>query len=155
MTGEPGVSEPTTQLPSQRRPASSDCLIGRDRGLRCLPVIPGTPWCAKHHPERAGQRSAQGREAALTRTRPPSGFGPEWEDPDFKTTEARIAFREAVAGARGRKQLDDKASATLLAACDGAMKDEHAARPAKGDAPQAPLIVEIQKFGPNGVEAPE
>ena len=60
MTGDPGVSISTTQPPSQRRV----CVVGQARGLRCLPVVPGTEHCAKHHPDLASQRSEQAAEAA-------------------------------------------------------------------------------------------
>lgn len=59
-TGEPGVSTSPTQLSTQRRV----CVEGFARSLRCFPVIPGTEYCAKHHPDRAARRSEQAAEAA-------------------------------------------------------------------------------------------
>ena len=55
------------------------CIIGQERGYKCLPVIPGTPWCAKHHPDRAAERSRQSREAALARVPEPPPVNDEIE----------------------------------------------------------------------------
>jgi hypothetical protein len=60
MTGERGVPSPTTQLSTQRRL----CVVGQAQGFRCLPVLAGTEYCAKHHPDRAARRSEQAAEAA-------------------------------------------------------------------------------------------
>jgi hypothetical protein len=88
-------------------------------------------------------------------------FGPEWDRPDFTSSEARIRFREEVAVARGRGDLDDKAATTLLKACDGAMADDQTkdAKPAPqtlivempgGGDDEAPMILEVPANGTPG-----
>ena len=74
-------------------------------------------------------------------------MGQEWkpgEYPDFTTTAARVHFRELVATARSRGEIDDKAAATLLRAVDGAARDDQA-KPNRLPAP--PVIVGLQDFG--------
>jgi hypothetical protein len=42
----------------------TDCIVGQERGFRCLPVIPNTSWCAKHHPDRKADNVATAKRAA-------------------------------------------------------------------------------------------
>jgi hypothetical protein len=109
-------------------PASTACIVGQERGQRCLPVVPGSPYCDNHNPDRrerrleitrkAARRSHEGRQPA------PLDLPPEGMTPDYSTPASRTRYREVVASARAHGKLDDKAAATLLAAVDGAMKDQ-------------------------------
>ena len=60
MTPEPGVSFSPSQPPSQLR----RCVVGLERGLKCLPVVPNTEYCDRHHPDRAVQRTERASQAA-------------------------------------------------------------------------------------------
>ena len=43
----------------------SECVTGRERGLRCFPALPGRPWCRQHDPDLAEERRASARKGAL------------------------------------------------------------------------------------------
>lgn len=45
--------------------AATACIVGQERGFRCLPPVPGRPFCAKHDPERKADNVAAARRAAL------------------------------------------------------------------------------------------
>jgi hypothetical protein len=142
---------------SQRRVAATgerrSCTRGVELGAPCaLPADPATGLCQRHDPTRAEERRFQALQAARVSHAPRALrlFGPEWADPDFKSAEARIAFREAVAGARGRGELDDRSAITLLRACDGAMADDP---PQKSTAPP-PVVVEVARFSPGAEPEP-
>jgi hypothetical protein len=92
--------------------ARGHCRVGAERGIWCvLPPAHVTGVCQRHGPALAEARRHQAQMVARTShaTRALRLFGPEWSDPDFDTPEARVRFREAVAGARGRGELDDRA----------------------------------------------
>src|SRR4029453_7969708 len=144
--GESDVPTSASQPSSQRLPQRRECSHGLERGIRCaLPPDPVTGVCQRHDPSKAEARKLQARTAAQVShaMRALRLFGPEWSDPDFSTVESRRAFREAVAGARGRGELDDNAARTLLTACDGVAKE--AERQGKPAAP--PVIVEVARYG--------
>jgi hypothetical protein len=147
VTGESAVSPSPSQRPSHRKEATAECARGLDLGRPCmLPADPATGLCQRHDPARADERRFQALQAARVSHAPRALrlFGPEWADPDFKSAEARIAFREAVAGARGRGELDDRSAITLLRACADAAADD----PPQKSAAAPPLVVEVARFSP-------
>jgi hypothetical protein len=59
------------QHPEMLRSAPSSsvtgCLTGQERGFQCLPVIPGSLYCANHDPARSGARRQKAQRAARSR----------------------------------------------------------------------------------------
>jgi hypothetical protein len=130
------------------------CAIGRSLGIeRCGTAnVPGYDSCDKHEPSRAEQRRQQASEAAKrshAARLQPLKLGPEFDAPDLSTPTSRTSLRAAVMSARRRGDIDDKAAGTLLAAIEGAMRDDRATRGPRGSgagAPPAPLVVEIPQY---------
>jgi hypothetical protein len=56
LTGDPGAFTDAVQPTVQHREAPSGCVVGRERGFRCLPVVPGSIYCANHDPDRKDRR---------------------------------------------------------------------------------------------------
>jgi hypothetical protein len=65
-TADRAPSVSSTQPVTQPRPASAGCIVGQERGFRCLSVVPGSPYCAKHHPDRKAENRENASIAART-----------------------------------------------------------------------------------------
>jgi hypothetical protein len=148
--GEPGVSTSPTQLSTQRRV----CVVGLAQGFRCLPVLPGTEHCAKHHPDRAAQRSEQAAEAAKAShaTWRPDPELEAWADAINWDDEAAIhTFLRETAVLVAKKALSPQQGQVMARLAEERLKGFQ-------KTPAAPqnLLVEVQRFDrPNGAEASE
>lgn len=116
------------------RPCSCGCgrTAQRDKELAwfCDPEIPAD----LKSKARAKRRKALDRTTA---------------DPDLSTPERRQAFREALAGAVLRDEVEPELASIAVRLVDGQAKEDQQ-RPAM---PAAPLIVEVQRFASsNGSE---
>jgi hypothetical protein len=140
MTGQPDASLAPSQQVTQRR----SCVVGLERGFRCLPTLPGTDYCAKHHPDLAARRAEQASEAArqshaLFR---PSSEMEAWADTiDFSTKESRercLAEAAQLIAKGGLTAAQGNAIAALARAAN--TKAEQA--PARRD-----VAVEVVRFG--------
>jgi hypothetical protein len=61
----------------------SDCIIGQEHGISCLPVVPGSSWCANHHPDLSAERRAKAERAArASHTRRPDPELKRWAESD-------------------------------------------------------------------------
>lgn len=128
------------------------CIVGQERGLRCLPVIPGRPYCAKHDPE----RKQENRKAARLAARASHARRP---DPEFEAWAASLVETnwtdEAIALQRLGEAMGHVATGRLTAAQGNAIAAlARAARmkPAKAAPPAQPLVVEVQRYA-NGRES--
>jgi hypothetical protein len=145
--GKSAASSLPTQPPTHPRPTSA-CVVGQERGFRCLPVIPGTAWCQKHHPDYGEERRRHAREAARARIVPPPPVDDElgrWlESLDF-TTEAgcRNALVE-TARRVGKRLLPAGIGREIRLAAADALKSFAGT---KTKASRSPVLVEVQRFG--------
>jgi hypothetical protein len=125
----------------------SDCIVGAERGFRCLPVVPGSVYCQKHHPD----KRAENREAARLAARASHARRP---DPEFEEWAASLVetdwSNETVYLQRLGEAMGHVATGRLSAAQGNALAAlARAARmkPVKASPPAAPLVVEVQRFG--------
>src|SRR5262245_45459640 len=142
------ASPPPVQHSVQHRPALGACIVGQERGLRCLPVVPGSPYCHNHHPDRREQQSAQNSIASKTshaiRTDPELEA---WADNlDFSPEKLKQTLQEvAQFVAKGALTA---AQGNAIAALARVATVERSAKPAP-----TPVEVVVQRFGPpNGSE---
>jgi hypothetical protein len=151
MTGDPIMSPSPSQPTTLRRPASSDCLVGQERGFRCLPVLPGRPYCAKHDPDQLEARRAQARLAArASHVRRVTPEMETWaESLDFTTEEGRARSLTEVAQLVA-KQAISPAEGNAIAALARA-----ATTRVPKVTPPAPLVVEVAKYDRNGHSEPQ
>lgn len=147
VTGQVDMSSPPVQLPAQHRPAPTACIVGLERGLRCLPVVPGSLYCDNHSPDRRERRREITRLAArASHAHRPDPALEAWADTFAWEDEAgvRQSLREAAAlVAKG--DLSPAQGNTIAA-----LAREWRARPAKPAQGKGPLVVEVQRYGTNG-----
>jgi hypothetical protein len=43
----------------------SECITGRERGLKCFPALPGRPYCYQHDPDLVDARRESARKGAM------------------------------------------------------------------------------------------
>lgn len=143
MTGDPRLSSSTVQPAVQHRPAPSGCITGQERGLRCLPVVPGSPYCDNHNPDRRERRREITKRAA--RASHPRRVSPEleaWADTiDLTTDEGRARSLTEVAQLVVREELRESTGNTIAALARAA-----AGGKAPKPAPVAPLLIEVERY---------
>jgi len=133
-----------TQPPTQLRSASSGCVVGQERGFRCLPVIPGTPWCAKHHPERQAENRQHARMAARA-------SHARRTDPALDAWAATLASSRAETREQALREAAVLVAKRILTAAEGhaiVALSREADRREKAAKPTTParVVVEVQKF---------
>ena len=133
----------------------SDCVIGRERGFRCLPVIPGTAWCAKHHPQMGAERRRVAREAALSRVPAPPPVDNEierWlETLDYDSEKGcRRALKE-LSQLVGRQKIQPGRAREIRMAAQAALQSLYRATPATEPEPGGVTVTDYRE--PNGAIA--
>jgi hypothetical protein len=115
-------------------------------------VVPGRPWCAKHDPERQAANRENARLAArASHARRPDPELEAWADTlDWSSEEKREQALREVAVLVAKSGLTPAQGQAIAALARAA-----AMRPGKAAKPLPPLLVEVQRFAPNGTEATE
>lgn len=147
MTGEGAMSPRPAQRTVQHRSAPSECVVGREQGIRCLPVVPGSIYCDNHHPDRRERRREITRRAAqASHARRPDPEVMAWADTlDFTADEARARGLTEVAQLVAREGLTPAQGNAIAALA-------RAAAPQQRVAPKAKPAVVVEVVG-NGHEA--
>jgi len=150
VTGEADVSPPTVDHGIQLPPGIPGALCSCGCGGRATKAS-GYRWAYVHDPgvpeaERLAGRQLGGRRGAMS----PAEVTRLLDGADLDTREGRHQLRDRalrllLAGRIGSQKYRD-----LLAAVDGAAKDQE--RSPKGQTP-APVLVEVQRYG-NGHQEP-
>jgi hypothetical protein len=118
------------------------CIVGQERGFRCLPNVPGRPFCAKHDPERKADNVETAKLAArASHSRRPDPELEAWAGTlDFATDESR------------RRTLEEAARHVAMGRLSAAQAGAIAAlaRAAAGKTPppapkRAPVVVELAR----------
>ena len=143
VTGESAAPFSPTQPPTQLRLASSGCVVGQERGFRCLPVIPGSPWCAKHHPERGAENRQHARLAARA-------SHARRQDPALEAWAATLASSNAETREQALREAAVLVAKRVLTAAEGhaivalSREADRRARVAKPASPSR-VVVEVQQ----------
>lgn len=145
--GESAAPADAVQPRTQHRPAPSACLVGQERGIRCLPVVPGSLYCDNHHPDRKARRLEITRLAArASHARRTDPEMEAWADKlDWTTDEQRTQALRDVAVLVAKGGLTPAQGNAIAALARAA-----AAKPPKTPPAKAPLIMEVQQYGANG-----
>ena len=148
MTGEAGVSTAPANLGGQPTPGLPGALCESGCG-RPATKQSGYRWAWHCDPAVPAQEKKQalqfgGRRGQMT----PSEATQLFNQLEPRSAESRTAFRLKLMELLSVGRLTGSMYRDLLAGLDGMTKDQAKTLAA----PAAPLIVEIQKFGTNGVE---
>jgi hypothetical protein len=144
VTGESDVSLSAASQRNQLAPRLCSCGCGRQAtkaseytwSYWCDPTVPAE--------EKLSSRQLGGRRGAMT----PAEVVRLLEGADLDTREGRQQLRDRFLRLRLAGRIGTGVYRDLLAAVDGASKDVDRAPKAR----QAPLIVEVARFGSNGHE---
>lgn len=145
MTPKPAASLVTPNQRNQLVRCQGNCG-------RVATKASGRVWCYWCDPstsqeEKLAARQLGGRRGLMG----PAEAAVLLEGADIATPEGRNALRLRLAQVRASGVLGSAMMRDLLAVVDGAAKDQ----PKAVMSPRAPLVVEVQRFAPNGTEATE
>jgi hypothetical protein len=141
VTGEPPVSSSPVQHTVQH------CIIGQERGIRCLPVVPGSLYCDNHHPDRKDRRRENNRLAArASHIRRVTPEMEAWADSlDLTTDEGRAQSLTDVARLVAKEGLTPAQGNAIAALARAA-----GIKATKPSTEPKSIVVEVAKYGQNG-----
>lgn len=127
--------------------APAGCIVGQERGFRCLPVIPNTPWCAKHHPD----RKAANRDAAKLAARASHA---RRRDPELEAWAAGLDLSTGESRGRVLTEAAQRVATGQLAAAQAsaiaALVRAAAGKPGTSSPPTAPRSIVVESALTNG-----